>query len=95
MTHIVFLSFFFTVPEAAPKGSLKVLSLLALTTRLFDLVNSLSDLGLTVSHGICTGYLLVLVYILKIGMKFSKKKTSGKRQISGREFHRWYFVMEF
>ena len=33
--------------------------------------------------------------ILKIGMKFSKKKTSGKRQISGRESHRWCFVTEF
>ena len=32
--------------------------------------------------------------ILKIGMKFSRKKTNGKRQISGRESHRWYFVME-
>ena len=27
--------------------------------------------------------------ILKIGMKFSRKKTSGKRQISGSESHRW------
>ena len=33
--------------------------------------------------------------ILKIGIKFSKKKTSGKHQISGREFHRWCFVTEF
>ena len=32
--------------------------------------------------------------ILKIGMKFNKKKTSGKRQISGRESHRWCFVTE-
>ena len=33
--------------------------------------------------------------ILKIGIKFSKKKTSGKHQISGRESHRWCFVTEF
>ena len=33
--------------------------------------------------------------ILKIGMKFGKKKTSDKRQISCRESHRWCFVTEF
>ena len=33
--------------------------------------------------------------ILKIGTKFSKKKTSGKRQISVRESHRWCFVTEY
>ena len=33
--------------------------------------------------------------ILKIGIKFSKKKTSGKLQISGSESHRWCFIMEF
>ena len=27
--------------------------------------------------------------ILKIGMKFSKKKTNGKHQISGRKSYRW------
>ena len=32
--------------------------------------------------------------IPKIGTKYSKKKTSGKRQISGRESHRWCFVKE-
>ena len=32
--------------------------------------------------------------ILKIGMKFSRKKTSVKRQISGRESHRLCLVME-
>ena len=31
--------------------------------------------------------------ILKIGM-FSRKKTNGKRQISGRESYRWCFVVE-
>ena len=28
-------------------------------------------------------------------MKFSRKKTSGKRQISDRESHRWCFVAEY
>ena len=32
--------------------------------------------------------------ILKIGMKFSRKKTNGKRQISGRESYRWCFLAE-
>ena len=32
--------------------------------------------------------------ILKIGMKFSRKKTNGKDQISGREYHRWCFMTE-
>ena len=32
--------------------------------------------------------------ILKIGMKFSRKKTNGRHQISGREFHRWCFVAD-
>ena len=32
--------------------------------------------------------------ILKIGMKFSKKKTNGKHQISGRESYRWCFAVE-
>ena len=33
--------------------------------------------------------------ILKIGMKFSRKRISGKRQISGKKSHRWCFVTEF
>ena len=41
-------------------GSLKVLSLLALTTCLSDLVNFPSDLGSMVSRGISTGLLLEL-----------------------------------
>ena len=32
--------------------------------------------------------------ILKIGMKFSKKKTNGKRQISGRESYRCCLAAE-
>ena len=32
--------------------------------------------------------------ILKIEMKFSRKKTNGMHQISGRESHRWCFVTE-
>ena len=32
--------------------------------------------------------------ILKIGMTFSRKKTNGKCQISGRESYRWCFVVE-
>ena len=32
--------------------------------------------------------------IPKIRTKFRKKKTSGKRQMSGRESNRWCFVME-
>ena len=32
--------------------------------------------------------------ILNIGMKFRRKKANGKRQISGREFCRWCFVVE-
>ena len=43
---------------AMPKDSLKVRSLLALTTHLSDHVDSPSDLGLTVSLMICMGLLL-------------------------------------
>ena len=32
--------------------------------------------------------------ILKIAMKFNRKKTNGKRQISGRESYRWCFLAE-
>ena len=32
--------------------------------------------------------------ILKIGKKFTKKKTNGKQQISGRESYRWCFAAE-
>ena len=32
--------------------------------------------------------------ILKIKIKFSKKKTNGKRQISCRESYRWGFAVE-
>ena len=31
---------------------------------------------------------------LKIGMKFSRKKTNGKHQISGNESYGWCFVVE-
>ena len=32
--------------------------------------------------------------ILKIEIKFSRKKTNGKHQIIGRESYRWCFVVE-
>ena len=32
--------------------------------------------------------------ILRMGMKFSRKKMNSKHQISGRESYRWCFVAE-
>ena len=43
----------------------------------------------------CLGeYKIQMDSILKIGIKFSRKKTNGKGQISGRESYRWCFVAE-
>ena len=40
------------------------------------------------------GHKIQRASILKIGMKFSRKKTNGKLQISGRESYRWCFEAE-